>query len=1439
MIDKIIHFSIHNKLIVALLVALLAAWGIYSAAHLPLDAVPDITNNQVQVVTVSPALAPQEVERFITYPVEVAMSNLPGVELVRSISRYGLSLVTIVFEDEVETMRARQLVGEKLALLQAELDPKLGLPYMMPITTGLGEIYQYTLQPAPGYAGTYDAMKLRSIQDWIVKRRLAGIAGVIEVSSFGGYLKQYEVAVDHDRLRSFQLTIADVFTAVNNNNGNAGGSYIEKGSNAYYVRSEGLVTSFEDLKKVVVKTVDGIPVTLGQVAEMRFGHAMRYGAMTKDGQGEAVGGIVLMMKGANANETLQEVHKRVEELQSSLPEGVKLVPYLDRSDLVGKVISTVTKNLIEGGLIVIFILILLLGNLRAGLVVASVIPLAMLFALAMMRQFNVSANLMSLGAIDFGLIVDGAVIIVESIVHRLHSRHEPGTLTRPQMDSLVYKSAAKIRSSAAFGEIIILIVYLPILALVGVEGKMFRPMAMTVGFAILGALLLSLTYVPMMSALFLSRKRQDAPNWSDKLMARFSKIYRPVLEFALAKPRLVIGSAIFALLLSVLLFTRMGAVFIPNLEEGDVAMQMTVPAGSSLSQSIAASTKAEAILMADFPEVKGVVSKIGTAEIPTDPMAVEDADIMILLKPKEAWTSAHNREDLVEKMKAKLEALPGISFEFTQPIQLRFNELLTGVKSDIAVKIYGDDLQNLAALAEESARIIREVQGAGDVLVQQTEGLPQLMIRWDRDRIASYGLSIASLNEAIQTAFAGAIAGKVYEGEAHYDLAVRLNHTERNKLETVERLPVRTATGQLVPLGTMADIRLEPGPMLISRENTKRLVSVLINVRDRDYESFVLEVEARLKAEVKLPPGYYFTFGGQFENLQHARSRLLIAVPVALLLIFLLLYFTFHSGLQAAMIFTAIPLSAIGGIVALWLRDLPFSISAGVGFIALFGVAVLNGIVLIGYLNQLKAEGMSDVMERIRTGSLARLRPVIMTAAVASLGFLPMALSTGNGGEVQRPLATVVIGGLITATFLTLVVLPALYLLLEKRKPRRSSRKAGVVAMLAFGCLLATVPAQAQDWLQSPESAIKRAVSQHPELKQAQMEVDQARRLLKTSWDPGMFEFDWQRGQLNAAPIDNFYTFRQPLGQPTLALAQRRYGKLEVQLRETQLKQREQQLAQQVFESWQRWAWQSWRHQALEEQLQRHADFSRIAGLRHEAGAISLLARTVAENNHEEMKLKVAEAEQETADAYAALRLLLNDTTPASPSLPVVQLLELPATTAATPIPALRLREQQWQQAGQQLRVQQHKLSPSLSVGYFNQELENVGGFQGVQLTVGIPLWFRPRAGEIQSARLGREIAASGRDYALREHQLQLASAERAALTQQKRLAYYRETAGERAKLILSNAESLFQQGEIEYMEYLQALDAVMQIQLNQLEAQYQYQLAAYRVRQLRNLDNY
>jgi cobalt-zinc-cadmium resistance protein CzcA len=1435
MIDSIIKFSIHNKFVVGLLVALLAAWGVYSAAHLPLDAVPDITNNQVQVVTVSPALAPQEVERFITYPVEIAMANLPGVSKVRSISRYGLSVVTIIFDEGVPTLESRQLVGEKLAVLQGEMDAKVGLPYMMPITTGLGEIYQYTLEVTPGYESKYDAMALRSIQDWQVKRRMAGVAGVVDVSSFGGYLKQYEVAVDAEQLRSFNLTVQDVFVAVQQSNANAGGSYIEKGPSAYYIRSEGLLTEPEQLNEVVVGFREGMPIKLRQVAKVGFGQAIRYGAMTKDGQGEAVGGIVLMLKGANASETMKAVHARVAEIQESLPEGVTLVPFLDRSDLVGKVIGTVSTNLIEGGLIVIFILILLMGNLRAGLVVASVIPLAMLFALSMMRVFGVSANLMSLGAIDFGLIVDGAVIIVESIVHRLHLRHTDRKLTRQEMDGLVLDASVKIRSSAAFGEIIILIVYLPILALVGVEGKMFKPMALTVSFAILGALILSLTYVPMMSALFLSRTRQLKPNFSDKLMAMFQRWYQPISRLALAHPGRVVGSAVLVFVGSLLLFTRLGAVFIPNLEEGDLAMQMAVTPGSSLEESKAMSTRAETVLLANFPEVKAVVSKIGTAEIPTDPMAVEDADIMILLKPKEEWVSATNRDELASQMKEALEVLPGVSFEFTQPIQLRFNELLTGVKSDIAVQIYGEDLEVLADQAERVAAVVQQVPGAGDVLVQATEGLPQLMVRWDRAKMASYGLSIEQLNQQLQTAYAGGTAGTVYEGDARYDLVVRLQQAKRNELDKLGNLPVRTASGGLVPISAVAKISMEEGPMLINRESTKRYVNVLINVRNRDMQSVVDDIRARLDAEVKLPAGYFYHYGGQFENLQAASARLSIAVPVALFLILVLLFFTFGSWVQALLIFSAIPMSAIGGILALWLRDLPFSISAGVGFIALFGVAVLNGIVLIAQFNALKKEGMLDVKERIREGTKLRLRPVLMTAAVASLGFLPMALSDSAGGEVQRPLATVVIGGLITATFLTLLVLPALYLLIEDGFFKKMKPKG--VALLLFLVGFWPMFGQAETPL-SLDDAMRRALQKHPDLQQAQLRVEASKVRVAGAFALGETELGYQRGQINYLLVDGNFTVFQPLGAPLEMFATHKYRKMEVDMERARLAQLQNQVLREVRDAWIQAAFLQQREQLLTEQLAHYARFDTILQLRYRTGNISLFAQSLSQQRYDNLRWQLMQLSTEKMAALRALATLLQlDNTP--------ELAVWPGRSSDLPSlpnkqhPGLRLLQAQAGFTQQQQRVAAAAFGPSVGVGYFNQSLEQVAGFQGLQLSVGIPLAFFDRRASYKASRYETQSAQVALQAGSMRLSYEQAQAQAELRLQQERLDFYDEVALPRATAILSQANRLFEQGEIEYFEYLQGLDAVLNIRMERLQHELSFQLAANKWAEMNNAYGY
>ena len=1110
MFDKIIAYSVKNKFVIGLFVVALTIWGAFSLSQLPIDAVPDITNNQVQIITISPTLATQEVEQFITTPIELSLQNLQKVEEIRSISRFGLSVITVVFNENYDIYLARQLVGERIREAQDVIPNGLGTPEMSPISTGLGEIYQYVVRPEIGFEDSYSATDLRTIQDWIVKRQLLGIEGVAEINSMGGFLKQYEVAVNPSLLKSVGISINDVFIALNESNENTGGAYIEKNSNAYYIRSEGLARSIEDIGNIVVNESGSIPVLIKDVATVQYGKAPRYGALVRDGE-EVVGGKVMMFKGANSSEVTELIKDRVVQIQKSLPEGVVIEPYLVRDKLVTTAMGTVEKNLIEGGLIVIFILVLLLGNWRAGLIVASVIPFAMLFAVSMMNLLGISANLMSLGAIDFGLIVDGAVIIVEAIVHRLRIRHSGKMLSQSEMNSEVISSSQKIRSSAAFGEIIILMVYIPILALVGIEGKMFKPMAQTVMLAITGALILSLTYVPMMAALFLNKKVSNKRTIADKIIDFFQRGYSPVLNKALRYKQVFVGSTVVLFFLSVLVFSRMGGEFIPTLEEGDLAMQHILPSGSSLSQSIETSKMIQNKLLKEFPEIEDVVANIGSAEIPTDPMPVEIADYILVMKPKSEWTSADTRQEIFEKIEESLEDIPGVGYEFSQPIQMRFNELMTGTKADIAIKLYGDDLDLLYQKAKNAENIINKIEGVGTVNVEQTIGMPQIIVNYNYDKMAQYGLHIKELNQVIRAAFAGEKAGVIYEGEKRFDLVIRLNDQYRMGIEDVENLFITLSNGTQVPLNSVANIDLVDAPMQVSRENTNRRIVIGVNVGNTDVESLVEKIQLELDQKVELPAGYYFTYGGQFENLKAANARLSVALPIALALIFILLFFTFGSVSQAALIFTAIPLSAIGGIWALYLRSLPFSISAGIGFIALFGVAVLNGIVLIGYFNQLKKEGITDIKERILTGTKVRLRPVIMTAAVASFGFLPMAISTSGGAEVQRPLATVVIGGLITATFLTLVILPIFYYWLERWNDRKDNStlkpKVGLVTILFVGL---SITAQAQYQQIGLDSAMSIAFANHPNIKAANLEVEKNQSLQNLKYNLGTSDISYQ-----------------------------------------------------------------------------------------------------------------------------------------------------------------------------------------------------------------------------------------------------------------------------------------------------------------------------------------
>lgn len=1042
MLNSIIAFSVKQKLIIGLFIIGLVGYGSYQLTKLPIDAVPDITNNQVQVITAVPSLGAADIERLITFPIEQANSNIPGIIELRSFSRFGLSLVTIVFNDETDVYWARQQVSERLQLVKDQLPPGIAMPTLAPVTTGLGEIYQYTVTAKKGYENKYDLTELRTIQDWVIRRQLLSVQGVADVSSFGGKLKQYEIAINPTKLQSYNLTIADVFNALESNNQNTGGAYIEKQSTVLSIRTEGLVGTIEDIQNIAIKNMaNGSPLFVKDVAEVKIGSAIRYGALTYDGNGEVAGAVVMMLKGANSSNVIKNVKERIELIKQTLPEGIQIEPFLDRTKMVNNAIGTVEKNLIEGALIVVFVLVLFLGNFRAGLLVASVIPLSMLFAVILMNMFGVGGNLMSLGALDFGLIVDGAVIIVEAVMHVLvsNNKHAGSQLpvasslyTQKEMDEQVTSSASKMMNSAVFGQIIILIVYLPIFTLQGIEGKMFKPMAQTVAFALLGAFVLSLTYVPMMSALFLSKKASHQKNISSRMMDFLEFHYENLLSKVLAYKKLVLSLTLLFFAAAIFTLTTLGGEFIPALEEGDFAVETRVLTGSNLNVTTTATTKGEQLLKAKFPEVIKVVSKIGSGEVPTDPMPIDAADMMVILKDKNEWTSAKTFDELAEKMTKELKAIPGVTFGFQYPVQMRFNELMTGAKQTVVCKIFGENLDTLAFYADKLGHLINTVEGAVDLYVEPVAGMPQIVINYNRATMAQYGLHINDVNKIVNTAFAGQSTGMVYEGEKRFDLVVRMDNEQRKDITDVQNLLIPTANGTQIPLSQVADVQIKDGPNQIQREDAKRRIIIGFNIRNRDVQSIVNELQEKVKAQIKFPATYYITYGGSFENLTAAKKRLSVAVPVSLLLILLLLYFAFGSLKHSLLIYTAIPLSAIGGVFALALRGLPFSISAGVGFIALFGVAVLNGIVLIAEFNRLKADGMTNLKDIVLKGTKLRLRPVLMTAFVASLGFFPMALSNGAGAEVQRPLATVVIGGLLVATFLTLFVLPMLYILFEK-----------------------------------------------------------------------------------------------------------------------------------------------------------------------------------------------------------------------------------------------------------------------------------------------------------------------------------------------------------------------------------------------------------------------
>jgi len=1442
MLDKIIAFSIKNKFIIGLMTFALIIWGVWSATKLPIDALPDITNNQVQIITNCPTLAGQEVEQLVTYPIEQSIANLPDLVELRSISRFGLSVITVVFKENVDVYFARQLINEKLKEASEKIPKGVGTPELAPVSTGLGEVYQYIIHPKKGSEKKYSAMDLRTMQDWIVARQLYGTPGIAEVVSFGGKLKQYEVAVNPDKLLAMNVSIPEIFIALEKNNENTGGAYIDKKPNAYFIRGVGLVSSMDDIRNIVVKnSPNGIPVLIKDVSVVRFGSAVRYGAMTYNGEKDVVGGIVMMLKDYNSAEVVKSVKAKMITIQKSLPNDVIVEPFLDRTDLVNRAINTVEKNLIEGALIVIFVLILFLGNFRAGLIVASAIPLSMLFALGMMNVFGVSANLMSLGAIDFGLIVDGAVIIVEAIFYRISTSQlqtTNGKLSQNQMDSEVLAASSKIRTSAAFGEIIILIVYIPILTLTGIEGKMFGPMALTVSFAIMGAFILSLTYIPVASSIFLSKKVSHKKNISDKMMEFFQRIYAPILQKAIKAKAIVVGVTVVVFCVTVFIFSRLGGEFIPNLAEGDYAFHCILPQGTSLSQSIETSMQASRIIK-QLDEVKMVVGKTGSAELPTDPMPPEASDLMIILKPQNEWKNNKTYDELGDEILKKLEVIPGVFFEKNQPIQMRFSEMMTGIRQDVAVKIFGENMDTLLNYANRVSYVIQKIKGATEPTVERVAGLPQISVTYNRTQIANFGLNIKDVNHIINTAFAGGKAGVVYENERRFDLVVRLDSAHRSDIDDLDRLYIPTKNGQQIPLSQVAEIKMELGPAQISREDGKRRIVIGFNVKDRDVASVVKEIQQQLDDNIKLPEGYYYTYGGTFENLQAASARLMIAVPFALALIFMLLYFTFSSVKQATLIFTAIPMSAIGGVFALLLRDMPFSISAGVGFIALFGVSVLNGIVLISTFNQLEKDGINDVLQRVMQGTKLRLRPVLMTAIVASLGFLPMALSHGAGAEVQKPLATVVIGGLFSATFLTLFVLPLLYILVSTKR-KMIIGKISLISVLTLGFMFTNTRVNAQN--SQPltiEQAITIALKNNFQNQAEQLNVLSSTTLKKSVFELPKANFNVQYGQYNSINQDLGFQINQSIPFPTYYSAKSKLYKAELQ--GSQLQQ--QATANEITAQVKLYYYQILYLQNVKTELQQldslYQQFIKVATLRYTSGETNILAKTTAQSKQGEMQLLFKQNETDILMAYNSLKILLNaDGNFSIENGNILSPQTITAsfdTTLVANNPSLKLRYQQAIIATENKKVESAQLLPDLFVGYFNQSLignQSINGqdvfftgskrFQGLNLGLSIPLTFFSTVSKIKS--LGQKQQAIQKEAD--NGKLVLQSKLQNALAQYNQnllqYNYYKSQAINNAKTIIKTATLSYTSGNIGYLEYANALQTATTIKLGYLQSIHQ-----------------
>ncbi len=1444
MINKIITFSIKNKLIVGLFILALIGYGSYQFTQLPIDAVPDITNNQVLIITVTPSLGAPDVERLITFPIEQANSNIPGLKEIRSFSRFGLSLITIVFEDNVDIYWARQQVTERLKIAEQQIPKGIGSPELAPVTTGLGEIYQYVVRPKPGYEKKYSATELRTIQDWIVRRQLLGVKGVADVSSFGGSVKQYEIAVKVNQLNAYNLSVNDVFTALEKNNENTGGAYIEKAGTVLYIRTEGLLKSVDDIKNCLVKTThNGTPLLIRDIAEVRIGTATRYGAITYNDKGEVAGAVVMMIKGENSSRVIKDVKEKIAQIKKTLPEGVELEPFLDRTKMVNSAINTVSKNLLEGALIIIFVLVLFLGNMRAGIVVASVIPLAMLFAIILMNLFGVSGNLMSLGALDFGLIVDGAVIIVEAVMHGLtHSKISGNTKTISQneMDNKVINAAGKMMNSAVFGQLIILIVYLPILTLVGIEGKMFKPMAQTVAFALIGAFLLSLTYVPMMSALFLSKTLSHKQTFSDKFMHAVEGMYQRSLQKVLLIPKTIIATTLILFAVSLFVFARMGGEFIPELPEGDFAVDTRVLTGSSIETSVDAIQKSAHLLLAKFPEIEKIVGKTGSGEIPTDPMPMEASDMMIILKDKASWTSAKEWDELAEKMKAELTAVPGVTYSFQYPVAMRFNELMTGSKQDVVCKIVGENLDTLSRYAKLLGNVVNGIKGAINCYVEPIDGLPQLIITYNRSAMAQYSVNIQEVNKIVNTAFAGQSCGLVYEDEKRFDLVVRLADEQRTNLEDVQNLLIPLPGGNQIPLQQLAEVSIKESINQIQRDDAKRRIVVGFNVHERDVETIVEDLKREVEKKIKIPSGYYITYGGAFENLNAAKKRLSLAVPLSLALILVLLYFAFQSIKQGLMIYTAIPLSAIGGILFLAARGMPFSISAGVGFIALFGVAVLNGIVLLAEFNRIRQNGESNLQQVVIKGSISRLRPVLMTALVASLGFLPMALSNGDGAEVQRPLATVVIGGLMSATLLTLFVLPLLYVIFENRKVRNSKVKSLVSVLLILCLVISTSKLHAQNAVNgysklSLQQAIDTALKSNYATRADRELAEYQKKLIKASVDIPSTNVQAEYGQLNSSYNDTRYSISQSIQFPTVYARQKSVQNQTYQTSVLAAKLSASELKRQVTASYYELVYLHDKYKLLLKMDSLFQVYLQQNQLRFDKGDINLLQKLTTENQHAQLLLQLQTLLQDKEIALLNFNFLLNASNKYEPELLPNKLNFTSSIEAKSFSNHLQIQVLQHQElsAQQQLKLQRAKLLPSLTLSFASMSMQGVGAdnkyysktthFNALQVGLALPIFYGAQRAQIKAAQKMHHVTQLKMYQANETIKNEYAVLLTKFQAKQQALNYYETIALPNSHQIIASANLQLTKGEINFIEFSLLINQAIEMQSKYCDAVNEY----------------